>query len=207
MCEYLLKLISLIKQNYCSSKYIYNLIPGEKTIRKDEYGKKCEEILVKDGEEFKNLWEDACKYAEKSREIIMNTGDADFGAIKMFYTGQIVGRGDFANEKINDHHIFPKQVKGLDPEKSKTFNDIRDSVVNRTLLLNETNNRIKSKKPSQYIAEMTDIYGNDNEVKSILKGHLITESVFECMKEDHFNNFVIEREEAIKQHIILKLKI
>jgi len=39
MNEYLLKLISLIKQNYCSSKYIYNLIPGEKIIRKDEYGK------------------------------------------------------------------------------------------------------------------------------------------------------------------------
>ena len=38
MNEYLLKLISLIKQNYCSSKYIYNLIPGEQIIRKDEYG-------------------------------------------------------------------------------------------------------------------------------------------------------------------------
>jgi len=317
MNEYLLKLISLVKQNYCSSKYIYNLIPGEKTIRKDKYGKKYEEILVKDGEEFKNLWKNACKYAEKSREIIMNTGNADFGAIKTdyipnttivpvlgailweykgdpddtnfkdnlkkwywsavlsedysgssdsvmakdfrdwkewinngkgierinrinqefvdgldlksvkkgsalynaiicilalndakdFYKGRIVGTGDYSNEKINDHHIFPKQVKGLDPEKSKTFNDIRDFVVNRTLLLDETNNRIKSKKPSQYIAEMTDKYGNDDEVKSIFTGHLITERAFEYMKEDHFDNFVIEREKAIKEHIILKLKI
>jgi len=54
---------------------------------------------------------------------------------------------------------------------------------------------------------MTDKYGNDNEVKSILKRHLITERAFEYMKEDHFDNFVIEREKAIKQHIISKLKI
>ncbi|MEA3475101.1 MAG: hypothetical protein U9R23_01445, partial [Candidatus Cloacimonadota bacterium] len=317
MNEYLLKLISLIKQNYCSSKYIYNLIPGEKIMRKDGSGKKYEEILVKNGEEFKDLWEDACKYAEKSRKIIMNAGDADFGAIKTdyipnttivpvlgailweykgdpddanfkdnlkkwywsavlsedysgssdsvmakdfrdwkewinngkdierinrinrefvdvldlktikkgsarynailcilalndakdFYKGRIVGTGDYSNEKINDHHIFPKQVKGLDSEKTKTFNDIRDSIVNRTLLLDETNNRIKNKKPSQYIAEMIDKCGSEDGVKLILQGHLINENAFEYMKEDDFDNFVIEREKAIKQHIISKLKI
>ena len=317
MDEYLLKLISLVKQNYCSSKYIYNLIPGEKTIRKDEYGKKYKEILVQDGEEFKNLWEQSCKYAEKAREIIMNTGDADFGAIKTnfipnttivpvlgailweykgdpddanfknnlkrwywsaafsedysgssdsvmakdfrdwkewinngksierisrinqefikkldlksvkkgsarynaiiciltindakdFYKERRVGTGDYSNEKINDHHIFPKQVKGLDPRKSKTFNDNRDFIINRTLLLDETNNTIKNKKPSQYIAEMTDKYGNEQEVKSILQGHLITEKAFEYMKEDDFDNFVVEREKAIRQHIISKLGI
>jgi len=317
MNEYLLKLISLVKQNYCSSKYIYNLIPGERTMRKDEYGKKYKEILVKDGEEFKNLWKDACKYADKAREIIMNIGDADFGAIKTdyipnttivpllgailweykgdldnanfkdnlkrwywsavlsgdysgspdsvvgkdfrdwkewinngksierinrineefvngldlkiekkgsalykaiiciialnnakdFYKGRIVGTGDYSNEKINDHHIFPTHIEGLDPEKSKTFSDIRDSIVNRTLLLDETNNKINNKKPSQYIVELMDKYGNEDGVKTILKGHLITEKAFEYMKEDHFDDFVIEREKAIKEHIISKLKI
>jgi len=315
MGEYLLKLISLIKQNYCSSKYIYNLIPGEKTIRKDEYGKKYEEILVENGGKFKDLWQQSCKYAEKARKIIMNTGDGDFGAIKKefipnttiipvlgailweykgdiddinfkhilkkwywsavfsedysgssdsvmakdfrdwkewinngksierinrinqkfineldlksvkkgsaqynavicvlalnnakdFYKGQIVGTGDYANDKINDHHIFPKQAQGLDPEKSRTFDNIKDFIVNRTLLLDETNNKIKNKKPSQYIAEMIDKYGNEEKVKSILAEHLITEKAFEYMKEDNFDNFVIEREKAIKQHIISKL--
>ena len=299
MNEYLLKLISLFKQNYCSSKYIYNLIPGEKIIQKDEQGEKHKTILVKDGEEFENLWRNACKYAEKSREIIMNTGDADFGAIKAdyipnttivpvlgailweykgdpddtnfkdnlkkwywsavlsesysgssdsvmakdfrdwkewinngkgierinkinqefvdgldlksvkkgsarynaiicilalngvkdFYNGRVVGTGDYSNEKINDHHIFPKQVQGLDLEKSKTFNDIRDSIVNRTLLFDETNNIIKNKKPSQYIAKMIDKYGGYG-VKSILELHFVTERAFEYMKEDNFDKFV-----------------
>jgi len=78
MNEYLLKIISLIKQNYCSSKYIYNLIPGEKIIRKDKSGRKYKDILVRDGKEFGKLWEKSCKSAEKARRIIMNS----FAAIK-----------------------------------------------------------------------------------------------------------------------------
>ncbi len=310
MNEYLLKLISLIKQNYCSSKYLYNLIPGEKIKRRDEKGGIHEKVLIQSGEEFKKLWKEACKYAEKAREIIMNTGAADFGAIKTeyfpnttivpvlgailweykgdrdntsfknilrkwywsavlsedysgssdsvmakdfrdwkewmnndksierinkisrkyidelnlrgkkgsarynallcilaindvkdFYKGRIVSTGDYSNEKINDHHIFPKQVKGLDIEKSKSFNDFKDSIINRTLLLDETNNRIKNKKPSQYIAEMLKKYGNEKKVKSILQEHLISGKAFEYMKEDDFDNFIVERENTIRQHI------
>ena len=81
MDEYLLKTISLFKQNYCSSKYIYNLIP-EKIIKKRTSVGMIEEILVKDGDEFKKLWDNACKFCEKAREKLMNTGLRDFGAIK-----------------------------------------------------------------------------------------------------------------------------
>jgi len=317
MNEYLLKLISLVKQNYCSSKYIYNLIPGETTIRKDEHGKKHKEILVRDGKEFKDLWREACKYAEKAREIIMNTGDSDFGAIKTefipnttivpvlgaillgykddsddttfrsnlrkwywsavlsedysgssdtvmakdfrdwkewinsgksierinritqefineldfrsvrrgsarynailcllalndakdFCKERIVGTGDYSNEKINDHHIFPKQVKGLEKEKSKVFGEVKDSIVNRTLLLDATNKRIKDKRPSEYIRELIDIHGNEQKVQSIFQQHLINERAFQRMKEDDFDSFIIEREKAIKQHLISKLEV
>lgn len=313
MNEYLLKLISLIKQNYCSSKYIYNLIPGEKIIRKDEYGKKYEDILVKDGKNFENLWENSCKYAEKARKIIMN----DFAAVKTdfipnttivpvlgailyeykgdtdninfknnlkrwywsavlsedysgssdsvmakdfrdwkdwistgknieridrinmefisnlnlknirkgsaqyktiicllalnhavdFYKEWVVGKGDFSYDNINDHHIFPKKVKRLDPGKNKTFNETKDFIVNKTLLLDETNIKIKNKKPSQYIKDMIKKHGSENKVKEIFKNHLITEKVYEYMKEDDFDNFIIEREKAIKKHIISILEI
>lgn len=308
MNEYLLKLISLIKQNYCSSKYIYNLIPGEKIIRKDKYGEKHKDILVKDGKEFEKLWENSCKSAEKARKIIMN----DFAAIKTdfipnttivpvlgailceykgdkdnivfknnlkkwywtavlsedysgssdsvmakdfrdwkewintgknierinridiefinnlnlksvrkgsaqykaiicllalndlqdFYTGWKVGVGDFSHENINDHHIFPKKVSGLDSEKSKTFNEAKDFIVNKTLLLDETNIKIRNKKPSQYIKDMIKKRGSENKVKELFKRHLITEKAYEYMKEDDFDNFIIEREKAIKQYII-----
>ena len=317
MNEYLLKLISLRKQNYCSSKYLYNLIPGQKTIRKDETGTKYEDILVQDGEEFKRLWKEACRFAELAREFIMNTGDSDFGAIKTdfipnttivpvlgailweyneetdspnfkhvlkmwywaavlsedysgssdsvmskdfrdwkewinhtkdierinkvnqefinelelktirkgsarynailcilalndakdFYKGRIVGTGDYAHDRINDHHIFPSQVRGLAPEKGRTFNDFKDSIVNRTLLLDETNNKIRNKKPSQYLKDMAGRYNNEEEMKAIIQGHLINENAFRFMREDDFDNFVLERERQIKEHIISALSL
>ena len=80
--ELLLKTMSLYKQDYCSSKYIYNLIPGQKVIQKVD-GKKQEVILVKDAEEFKKLWRNSVKYCEKARKKIMNTGEYDFGSIKV----------------------------------------------------------------------------------------------------------------------------
>jgi hypothetical protein len=313
MNEYLLKLISLIKQNYCSSKYIYNLIPGEKIIRKDEYGKNYEDILVKDGKNFEDLWKNSCKYAEKARQIIMTgfaavktdfipnttmvpvlgailweyTGDSDninfknnlkkwywsavlsedysgssdsvmakdfrdwkewinteknierIDRINMefinnlnlknvrkgsaqykaiicllalnhavdFYKEWVVGKGDFSYDNISDHHIFPKKVKRLDPGKNKTFNETKDFIVNKTLLLDETNIKIKNKKPSQYIKDMIEKHGSENKVKEIFKNHLITEKAYEYMKKDDFDNFIIEREKAIKKHIISMLGI
>jgi len=124
-----------------------------------------------------------------------------------FFKGRIVGTGDYSNEKINDHHIFPTGVKGLDPEKSRTFKDFKDSVVNRTLLLDETNNRIKSKKPSQYLADLANKKGSEEKVKDILEAHLISGITYEYMKADDFDNFVAEREKNIKEHIISKLGI
>jgi len=83
MNEYLLKLISLHIQSYCSSKYTYNLIPGAKTKKRTASGQMEEVELVRDKDEFAELWESACKYAEKARESIMNVGILEFGAINI----------------------------------------------------------------------------------------------------------------------------
>jgi hypothetical protein len=315
MNEYLLKVISLIKQDYCSSKYIYNLIPGEEVTRRNEEGEEYTEVLIEDKEEFEQLWEQACKYSEKAREIIMNTGDAEFGAIKTdfvpnttilpvlaailweydgsvedpefkenlekwywtavlskdysgssdtvmakdfrdwkkwmkdegdisristvnkefiedidfsdvdkgssrynavlsllalndardFYKKRIVGTGDYSKEKINDHHIFPKKVDNLNPDKSRRFEKTKDSIANRTLLLDSTNKEISKEKPSEYIKEIRMKHSGEKEVKDILKTNLIGESAYQYMKEDNYDKFIEKREEEIKQHIAEKL--
>ncbi len=317
MPEYLLKLISLVKQNYCSSKYLYNLIPNEKIIRKDDGGNKYEDILVDSGDEFKSIWHKSCKFAEKARERIMNTGEADFGAIKTdfipnttiipvlgallwvfegdvdepmfknylqkwywsatfsedysgssdsvmakdfrdwkhwlesktpierikkinkdfvhevdfktiskgssryntilcllalnnardFYKMRLAGFGDYRNSRINDHHIFPSKVKDLDPAKCKMFNDTKNSILNRTLLLDATNIKIRNKKPSVYIDEIIKKHGDEQDVKKILSKHFITESGYNYLKSDDYDQFILEREKAIKQHLIDKLEL
>jgi len=316
MNVHILRVMSLKKQNYCSSKFLYNLIPGETTQRKGEDGKMSSIILINKGEEFEQLWWSACKYAEKAREIIMNTGDGDLGAIKTgfipnttilpvlaailseysgdlsdshfktilnkwywsavfledygassdsimakdyrdwkdwftnegeierskelshdfvmkelniadakkwsaiynailctlalnnardFYTGRIVGTGDYSTDSIDDHHIFPSKVKGLEPSKCKEFDSLKDSILNRTLLLNDTDKQISTKKPSTYISEMLRKHGNEEKVISILETHLISHEAYGHLKSDDFDAFIGERERTIKRHLLNKL--
>lgn len=323
MNEHLLRLISLYKQDYCSPKYIYNLIPGVKTKKKSESGKIMEEVLVKNKDEFVDLWGEACKYAEKARERLMNVGKAEFGAIKSdfipnttmlpvlgvilweyksnpqagrvsvsgfekmivkwywsavfsedysgssdtmmgmdfrdwkqwltsgseirriskldrsflrnelnfketkkgsskynavlcmlalnnakdFFSLRVLGVSDFSMENINDHHIFPSKVKGLNLEKSRTFNKYKESILNRTLLLDETNKyKISNKRPSQYLKEMQEKVGV-NEMREILRKHFISQRALDYLWDDDFDNFIEEREKEIKKHIELKLML
>lgn len=307
----IVKIISLIKQNYCSSKYLYNLIPGEETIREEPDGTRYEEILVDSGSDFKQLWDTAVNYAETAREITMNTGLRQFGAIREefipygtmlpvlaavlweydgssediefreqlkrwywaasfskdyggssdtvmgsdfrdwkkwfqhgkkmeqiakvdtefieeldfkdidkgsgrynavicllalngprdFYHGNILGTVDFTDRRINDHHIFPKKVDGINEEKLQTFDSYRDSIANRTLILDDTNNRIRDKRPSSYIEDMVSNHGL-TKVKELLSEHFISDQAFEYLTDDDFDNFIVEREKEIKRRII-----
>ena len=81
MKVYVLKLMSLIKQRYCSSKYLYNIIPGA-TVRDRS---RNITILVQDKNEFNRLLDDAVRFSEKARQQMMNFGYNDFGAIKGNY--------------------------------------------------------------------------------------------------------------------------
>lgn len=318
MHEYLLKLISLRKQAYCSSKYIYNLIPEEKTKKRDETGHVEEVILVQSRDEFLTLWKKACRYAEKAREIIMNVGKHRFGAVKSkfipnttivpvlgailwerdtngpvagfgetlekwywsatlsgdysgssdtvmaedyrdwrdwlaegsqlrrtarlteefimneldlrgaargtqynvvlcmlalngakdFFTGIPLAMGDYVAERINDHHIFPSNVKGLDPATSTGFRESRDSILNRTLLLDETNkNKIRNKRPSVYLTDMMkgDAVDSEEELTDLMRDHFISSAALECLFNDDFDGFIAEREKTLRQHMLTLL--
>ena len=316
MNEYLLKLISLYLQGYCSSKYIYNLIPGQETKKRLPSGKMEDVVLVKDQDDFTRLWEQACRYAEKAREVIMNVGHRDFGAIKSkfipnttivpvlgavlwkyeqrqpkvtdfrahlsrwywsavfsgdysgssdtimakdfrdwerwleegrevgrasrvdedfirneldltrvkrgsqynavlcmlalnnardFFTGRPLATGDYIEERINDHHIFPVKVKGLPLETSREFKTCRDSILNRTLLLDQTNkHEISNDKPSVYLKRLMEQEGmNDRgQLEELMEAHFISSEALDCLFRDDFDGFIEEREKTIKAHIL-----
>ncbi|EKF86935.1 DUF262 domain-containing protein [Methanobacterium formicicum] len=316
MNEYILKLMSLYKQDYCSSKYVFYLIPQMKIKKRDEIGKIT---LVEDSKEFKNLWDNAYHYAIKAVERIMNIGKNDFGAIKYdfiqnktmipvmgaimwkyekdysnidrqlfddllskwywyatisgdysgssdsimsedyrdfkkwfiiqdesvirrlnrvnnddiqkldlasinkgsslyntvlcllalnkapdFYTGRPLDSGTFKGIKIHDHHIFPKNVKNLPKATSTYFEVTNDSIVNRTLLLDETNEKIKNKIPSTYLKS---VEMNDEELNELMQRHFISEKALEYLKDDNYDSFIVERERTIKNKLIDLLTI
>ncbi len=319
MNEYLLKLISLYKQGYCSSKYIYYLIPDYKIKKRDENGKITELVLVDSKDEFVKLWNDACEYAGDALERIMNIGKNDFGAVKSnfipnttiipvigaimlfydknyanaipeeefdkmlnkwywstvisgdysgssdsvmsedfrdittwfekkdiskirrinkvneefvkglnlrtydkgstlynclfcsialnkaedFYTTRTLDTGSFRNERIHDHHIFPTKAEDYPQETAKYFGDCHDSILNRSLLLDETNQSILASRPSQYLKEIRRRMGGDaTKLKSLMEKHLISNDALQYMEKDNFDNFIVEREKTMKQKLL-----
>lgn len=316
MNEYTLKLMSLHVQNYCSSKYIYNLIPGETTEKKTVTGQTEEVVLVENANAFNELWEKGIRYGEMARERIMNVGTHDFGAIKSkfipnttivpvlgailwekenqgapeaefnellarwywsathsgdysgssdttmakdfrdwkqwfndrtpigraarvdeqfveneldfrrttrgtqynavlcmlalngardFFTGRPLNTGEYMADRIDDHHIFPSRVEGLDPDTSQLFDEYSDSILNRTLLLDHTNkHKVGHKRPSEYLEEMlaTGAIDGETELEALMEEHFISGAALECLINDDFDGFINEREKMLKKRVL-----
>ncbi len=83
MDRYVLQTMSLLKQGYCSPKYLYFLLPGqEKTVREPE-GSRRKEILIGDITEFETLWRQSVDVLEASIRLLQDP--REFGAISSMY--------------------------------------------------------------------------------------------------------------------------
>ena len=77
---YILQVMSILEQSYCSPKYMYYLVPEAiKTIKKPD-GTKEQISLVNTTEEFIDKWDNAVNILEKSIKSLKNP--RDFGAIR-----------------------------------------------------------------------------------------------------------------------------
>nr|WP_281720598.1 DUF262 domain-containing protein [Nitrosomonas nitrosa] len=83
MNVYILQVMSIIRQSYCSPKYLYFLLPGqEKSIREPD-GARRKEVLVRDIKEFEALWESAVDALELAIKSIRHP--QEFGVISPQY--------------------------------------------------------------------------------------------------------------------------
>jgi len=78
---YLLQTMSILKQEYCSPKYLYYLVPGAKKTIKEKDGTKKKIVLVKSEEEFVELWNSVVEDVKRTLDMVKNP--RDFGAIKV----------------------------------------------------------------------------------------------------------------------------
>ena len=83
MNVYLLQVMSILRQGYCSPKYLYYLLSGQvKTVR-DRDGSFRKEVLVPDIADFERRWRESVEAIE--RAIMLLRHPQEFGAISSNY--------------------------------------------------------------------------------------------------------------------------
>jgi len=80
-------------------------------------------------------------------------------------------------QQLQDHHIFPQDYL---QKRGVTGRNYINSVANRTLISDETNNKIKNKAPATYI-ESADIFPSHNP-EALLAPHFIDADAFSAMQ-------------------------
>ena len=83
MNVYVLQVMSILRQSYCSPKYLYFLLPGQKKPVRDPDGTRREEILIPDMDDFTKRWDQAVGALEKAIDMLRHP--QEFGVIAARY--------------------------------------------------------------------------------------------------------------------------
>ena len=83
MNVYILQVMSILRQGYCSPKYLYFLLPGQEKPIRDPDGTRRKEVLVADTKAFTHRWNDAVDAIESAIKLLRHP--QEFGAISSSY--------------------------------------------------------------------------------------------------------------------------
>jgi hypothetical protein len=83
MNVYLLQVMSILRQNYCSPRYLYFLLPGQEKAIKHKDGSKAKEVLIKDVEAFKEAWDEAVETLQSSIKLLKHP--QEYGVVSAKY--------------------------------------------------------------------------------------------------------------------------
>ena len=83
MNVYILQVMSILRQGYCSPKYLYYLLPKQEKPVRDPDGTRRKEVLVADTTEFRQRWNDAVDAIESAIRLLRHP--QEFGAISSNY--------------------------------------------------------------------------------------------------------------------------
>ncbi|MFN8474612.1 MAG: DUF262 domain-containing protein [Anaerolineae bacterium] len=103
MNVYILQVMSILRQAYCSPKYLYYLLPGQEKSVRDPDGTLRKEVLVPDIRDFEKRWNDAVAALESAIKLLSHP--QEFGAISSDYLPYVSILPVFA--------ALQKQVKSL----------------------------------------------------------------------------------------------
>jgi len=107
MNVYILQVMSILRQGYCSPKYLYFLLPGQEKPVRDPDGTRRKEVLVPDTADFKRRWEGAVSALDGAIRLLRHP--QEFGAISSGYLPYVSILPAFAS--VQSH------VKSLNPSR------------------------------------------------------------------------------------------
>ncbi len=100
-----------------------------------------------------------------------------------FYSDKPLNRTLIEANNVDDHHIFPKDYLG-----DSVSATLRDCVLNRTLIDRKTNQSIKARPPSQYMAEIRA--KRKSTFDRLLASHLLPTGESSPLLNDNFDGFL-----------------
>jgi hypothetical protein len=80
---YMLQVMSILRQAYCSPKYLYYLLPGASRPIRQADGSRHREVLVADAAAFRELWDRSLKALTKAIAVLRDP--REYGAISSAY--------------------------------------------------------------------------------------------------------------------------
>ncbi|MDE2896795.1 MAG: DUF262 domain-containing protein [Chloroflexota bacterium] len=80
---YALQVMSLLRQNYCSPRYLYYLLPGQKRTFRRPDGSLFRKSIVNDEEDFRSLWNEAIAALEDAVGVLSHP--QEYGAVSSAY--------------------------------------------------------------------------------------------------------------------------
>jgi len=83
MDVYVLQVMSILRQAYCSPKYLYYLLPGQERQIREADGSLRKEVLVPDTADFERRWHEAVDSLERAMKLLSHP--QEFGVISAQY--------------------------------------------------------------------------------------------------------------------------
>lgn len=113
MNVYILQVMSILRQSYCSPKYLYFLLPGQEKPVRDPDGTRRKEVLVPTIEDFEKRWNQAVGVLASAIKLLSHP--QEFGAISSNYLPYISILPVFA--ALQSHVKTLPANKGLDAQR------------------------------------------------------------------------------------------
>jgi hypothetical protein len=180
MNVYILQVMSILRQAYCSPKYLYYLLPGQEKVVRDPNGARRKEVLIPDVADFEKRWNAAVTAIESAIKLLRHP--QEFGAISSNYLPYVSILPVFASlqahlktipaerqldaqRKIRHWYwasVFTARYSGsVESTSSRDFLDVKawiDDPAAEPALLTEFKQRFKNLELRKEVKRGTSVY-------------------------------------------------